>query len=115
MIKYLLNAYVGSQIIEGGLDKIKADGQLGESFEKEFNVNADQMKVAGYLEAVGSIFLFLSFFGKTFTRIGTLLINAVLGVAVVKHLKAGHGFEGSKKALKLLGLSTLGFLESFRK
>ncbi len=115
MIKYLANAYLGSQLIEGGLDKIKADGNLGEDFESEFNVNADQMKLAGYLEAVGSIFLFLSFFGKTFTRIGTLLVNAVLGVAVIKHFKAGHGFEGSKSALKLLGLSTLSFLDSFRK
>lgn len=115
MLKYLVNLYVGSQVIEGGLDKIKADGNLGEDFEKEFNVNNDQMKIAGYFEAVGSLFLFLSFFGKTFTRIGVFLINSVLGVALLKHFKAGHGYEGSKNALKLFGLNTLSFFETFRK
>ena len=53
MIKYLVNLYVGSQIIEGGLNKLKADGNMGEEFETEFNVNSDQMKIAGYLESVG--------------------------------------------------------------
>lgn len=115
MIKYLVNAYVGSQVLEGGLNKIKADGNMGEEFESEFNVNNDQMKAAGYFEAIGAIFLFLSFLGKTFTRAGIFLINAVLGVAVVKHLKAGHGYEGSKNALKLFGINTLSFLETFRK
>lgn len=115
MLKYLVNLYVGSKVIEGGLDKIKADGNLGEEFETEFNVNNDQMKIAGYFEAIGSIFLFLSFLGKTFTRIGVFLINSVLGMAIFKHLKAGHGYEGSKSALKLFGLNTLSFLETFRK
>ena len=115
MIKYLVNLYVGSQIIEGGLNKLKADGNMGEEFETEFNVNSDQMKIAGYLESVGSIFLFLSFLGKTFTRIGALMISAVMSVAVFKHFIAGHGFEGSKKALKLLGLSAASLFETFRK
>lgn len=115
MLKYLVNLYVGSKVFEGGLDKIKAEGNLGEDFESEFNVNKDQMKIAGYFEAVGSIFLFLSFLGKTFTRIGTFLINTVLGVAILKHLKAGHGYEGSKKALGLFGLNTLSFLSTLRK
>ncbi|MGO1922460.1 MAG: hypothetical protein ACTH14_01385 [Jeotgalicoccus sp.] len=115
MLKYLVNLYVGSKVIEGGLNKIKAEGNMGEEFESEFNVNNDQMKAAGYFEAIGSIFLFLSFFGKTFTRIGVFMINAVLGVAIFKHLKAGHGCEGSKNALQLFGLNTLSFLETFRK
>lgn len=115
MIKYLVNLYVGSQVFEGGLDKIKADGHMGEEFETEFNVNSDQMKIAGYLEAIGSIFLFLSFLGKTFARLGALMISAVMGVAVFKHFKAGHGFEGSKKALKLLGLSAASLFETLRK
>lgn len=115
MLKYLVNLYVGSKVIEGGLDKIKAEGNMGEEFESEFNVNNDQMKIAGYFEAIGSIFLFLSFLGKTFTRLGVLMINGVLGVAILKHLKAGHGYEGSKNALQLFGLNTLSFFETFRK
>ncbi len=115
MLKYLVNLYVGSKVIEGGLDKIKAEGNMGEEFESEFNVNNDQMKAAGYFEAIGSIFLFLSFLGKTFTRLGVLMINGVLGVAIFKHLRAGHGYEGSKNALQLFGLNTLSFFETFRK
>ncbi|HIW12026.1 MAG TPA: hypothetical protein H9891_02580 [Candidatus Salinicoccus stercoripullorum] len=115
MIQYLLNAYVGKNIIDSGLSKVKSDGQMGEEFENEFKVDSNQMKIAGYLEAVGSALLFVSFLGKTFTRIGTVLINAVLGVAIFKHYKAGHGYEGSKNALKFFGLNTLSFLETFRR
>lgn len=115
MLKYLVNLYVGSKVIDSGLNKIKADGNFGEEFEMEFNVNNDQMKIAGYFEAIGSIFLFLSFLGKSFTRIGVFLINSVLGVAILKHFQAGHGYEGSKGALKLFGLNILSFLETFRK
>ncbi|MHC0551305.1 hypothetical protein [Salinicoccus sp. CNSTN-B1] len=38
MIQYLLNAYIGKNVIEGGLAKIENEGQMGEDFEKEFNV-----------------------------------------------------------------------------
>lgn len=115
MIKYLLNAYVGKGMIDGGLAKVKNDGQMGEEFEQEFKVDSNQMKAAGYLETIGSIFLFASFLGKTFTRIGTVMLNAVLGVAIFKHYKAGHGYEGSKNALKFFGLNTLSFVETFRR
>ncbi|MGY0693769.1 hypothetical protein ACW2QC_13435 [Virgibacillus sp. FSP13] len=40
-------------------------------------------------------------------RIGVLMINIVLGGAIFKHLEAGHGVKGSKKALKLFGLIRL--------
>ncbi|GAA3714638.1 hypothetical protein GCM10022378_01710 [Salinicoccus jeotgali] len=115
MIQYLLNAYIGKNVIEGGLAKIENEGQMGEDFEKEFNVTPDQMKVAGYLEAIGSLFLFASFLGKSFNRIGSLMISGVLVVAVFKHLKAGHGFEGSKNALKWASLSLLSLIETFSK
>jgi len=115
MIQYLLNAYVGKSMIDGGLAKVKSDGQMGEEFESEFKVDSNQMKAAGYLETIGSAFLFASFLGKTFTRIGTVMINTVLGVAIFKHYKAGHGYEGSKNALKFFGLNTLSFAETFRR
>lgn len=115
MIHYLFNAYIAKSMIEGGLQKIDNEGQMGRDFESEFNVDKDQMKIAGYLETIGSVFLFASFLGKTFTRSGTILLNIVLGAAILKHLKAGHGYEGSKNALKLFGLNTVSYLETFRK
>ncbi|MFC3419367.1 hypothetical protein ACFOLA_07780 [Salinicoccus hispanicus] len=115
MIHYLLNAFIGKNIIESGLTKVENEGQVGEDFEKEFNVNPNQMKIAGYFEAIGAMFLFASFLGKAFTRIGSLMVGSVMGVAAYKHYKAGHGYEGSKNALKFLGLSTLSFANTFNK
>lgn len=65
MIHYLFNAYIAKSMIEGGLQKIDNEGQMGKDFESEFNVDKDQMKIAGYLETIGSVFLFASFLGKT--------------------------------------------------
>lgn len=115
MIHYLLNAFIGKTLFDSGITKVQNEGQMGEELEQEFNVDQNQMKVAGYLETAGAIFLFISFLGKTFIRIGTLLLNTVLGVAIFKHFRAGHGYEGSKKALKFFGLNTLSFVETFRK
>ena len=115
MIHYLFNAYIGKNMIEGGLTKVENEGQMGEDFEKEFNVEPSQMKLAGYFEAIGSLFLLASFLGKSFTRIGSLMISSVLGVAIFKHLKAGHGYEGSKNALKFFSLGLLSFIETFKK
>lgn len=115
MLQYLVNLHIGKSIFEGGLQKVENEGQMGEDFESEFNVNSSQMKIAGYFEAVGSAFLLLSFLGRSFTRIGSLMISIVMGTAVFKHLKAGHGYEGSKGALQLLGLSTISFFETFKR
>ena len=115
MLHYLFNAYIGKSMIEGGMQKVENKGHMGEDFETMFNVDSNQMKVAGYLETIGSLFLLASFLGKSFTRMGTIMLNIVLGVAIIKHLKAGHGFEGSKNALRLFGLNTVSYLETYRK
>lgn len=115
MLQYLVNLYIGNGVFKGGVDKVKKQGNMGEEFENTFNVNPSQMKAAGLFEAIGASFLFLSFFGKTFTRIGTLMVALVMGPAAFKHLKAGHGMEGSKHAGTLLGLSLVSFLETFKK
>ncbi len=115
MMHYLFNAYIGKSMIEGGMQKVENEGEMGEEFESTFDVDSNQMKISGYLETIGSAFLLVSFLGKSFTRAGTIMLNIVLGVAVIKHLKAGHGFEGSKNALKLFGLNTVSYLETFRK
>lgn len=115
MIHYLFNTYIAKNMFDGGMQKVRNEGNMGEDFENEFNVDKDQMKIAGYLETIGSVLLFVSFLGKSFTRMGTIILNIVLGVAIIKHLKAGHGFEGSKNALKLFALNTVSYLGTFRK
>lgn len=115
MLQYLVNLYIGKGVINSGFEKVKNKGEVGEETKEMFNVNSSQMKIAGYLETAGAVFLFLSFLGKTFTRIGTLMVSIVLGTAVFKHFKAGHGVEGSKNAASLLGLSVVSLLETFKK
>ena len=115
MIKHVSNAYVAKEVFNSSLPKIKDDEQTAQQFEKGFNVSRSTMRLVGIFELIGSIFLFMSVLSKKFVRIGTVMINIVLGVAIFKHLKAGHGLKGSKKALRLFGLNVINFTQTFRK
>src|SRR5699024_5434026 len=115
MLHYLFNAYIGKSMIEGGMQKVDNEGHMGEDVDTMFNVDSNQMKVAGYLETIGSLFLLASFLVNSCTSVGTVLLILVVGVATIKHLKACSGFEGSKKALKLFGLNTVSYLETYRR
>lgn len=118
MLQRVSNGYVAKTTFKSSLPKVQNDDQAAKQFKEGFNLSRTTMKLVGLLELTGSIFLFISVLsrkGKKFAKIGTLLINIVLGGAVFKHLQAGHGYEGSKKALNLLGLNILNFIEAMRK
>lgn len=115
MFRYLTNLYVAKNVFENGMSKIEANGEMGEDFEKHFNVNPNQMKFAGYFEAIGSVLLGLSFLSKTFGRLGSFMVGSVTGVATIKHFLAGDGYKGAKSAMTLAGLSLASFLSTFCK
>src|SRR5699024_8094484 len=115
MIKHVSNGYVAKEVFNSSLPKVKNDDGTAHQFKEGFNLSRNVMRIVGVLECIGSIFLFLSVFSRKFVRIGTVLINIVLGGAIFKHLKAGHGFKGAKAALKLFGLNVLNFAETLRK
>lgn len=115
MLRHLVNFYVGKNMFEGGLQKIQNEGELGSDFEEKFDVDSNQMKIAGYFEAIGGALLFFTLFSKTLVRIGIVMMNLVLGTAIFKHYKSGDGFEETKGAIKFFGLNTLSFFETFRK
>ncbi len=115
MLKHVANGYVAKEIINSSLPKVKNDEQTARQFKDGFNLSRNAMRLAGFFELIGSIFLLMSVFGKKFVRIGTVMINIVLGVAIFKHLEAGHGLKGSKGALKYFGLNILNFVETMRK
>ena len=115
MFRYLTNLYVAKNVFENGMSKIEANGEMGEDFEKHFNVNPTQMKLAGYFEAIGSVLLGLSFLSKTFGRLGSFMVGSVTGVATIKHFLAGDGYKGAKGAMTLAGLSLASFLSTFCK
>ncbi|MFD2760433.1 hypothetical protein [Lentibacillus juripiscarius] len=118
LLQHFSNGYVAKTLFQSSLPKVQDDDQAATQFKEGFKLSRKAMKFAGLLELIGSIFLFISIIsksGKKFTRIGALMINIVLGGAIFKHLEAGHGVDGSKKALKLFGLNTLNFIEAMRK
>ncbi|MGM8365003.1 hypothetical protein ACLIBG_05890 [Virgibacillus sp. W0181] len=115
MLKHVSNGYVANKLIKSSLPKVKNDDKAAKQFEEGFNLSRNTMRFAGLLELIGSVFLLMSVFGKIFVRIGAVLVNIVLLGAVFKHFQAGHGVKGAKSALKLFGLNTLNFIETFRK
>src|SRR5699024_454786 len=110
MLRRVSNGYVAKEIFQSSMPKVKNDDQVVDQFNNGFHLSRNVMRLAGVFELVGSLFLMLSILsrsGKTFIKIGTVLINIILGGAIFKHLQAGHGFKGAKKALQLFGLNTL--------
>src|SRR5699024_2739374 len=106
------------EIFQSSMPKVKNDDQAADQFKNGFQLSRNAMKLAGFFELVGSLFLMLSILsrsGKTFIKIGTILINIILDGALFKHLQARHGFKGAKQALQLYSLNTLNFIESTRK
>lgn len=115
MIKHVSNGYVAKEVFNSSLPKVKNDDRAAQQFEEGFNISRPVMRIVGLFEFIGSVLLFMSVFSRRLVRVGTILINIVLGGAIFKHLKAGHGFKGAKTALKLFGLNVLNFAESLRK
>lgn len=114
-MNHVSNGYVGRRVLNSSLPKVKDDEQAARQFEDGFNISRGIMRLVGLFELIGSMFLFMSVFSKKFVRIGTVMINLVLGVAIFKHFKAGHGFKGAKVALQLFGLNIINFAETLRK
>jgi len=114
VLKHIVNGYVANKVAKSGLPKVKGDHNTAEVFESEFNLSKNEMKAVGLVEMIGAAFLFLSVFSRKFVQIGTILLNVILGGAIVKHFKAGHGYQGAKTALTLFGLNLLSFNETLR-
>lgn len=115
MLRHTVNGYVANEVMKSGYPKAKGDDNAAQMFKSEFNLSRNFMKLIGLVEMVGAVFLFMSAFGNKFIRMGTILLNIVLGGAIFKHFKAGHGYQGSKSAMKLFGLNVLSFYETVRK
>lgn len=115
MLKHFSNGYVANKVLKSSLPKVKNDEKAARQFENGFNISRNTMRIVGIFELIGSIFLLMSVFSKKFVRIGTVMINLVLGVAILKHFKANHGFKGAKGALQLFGLNVMNFAETLRK
>ena len=112
MLKHVVNGYVATKVLKSSLPKVKNDEQTAQTFESQFHISRNMMRLVGFVEIIGSAFLFMSVFGRKFIRMGTVLLNIILGGAIFKHFQAGHGYKGAKSALTLFGLNILSFLET---
>src|SRR5699024_3573759 len=114
MMNHVSNGYVGTKVLKSSLRKVKNDEQTAQQYEQGFNLSLNIMRFVGIFELIGSLFLLFSVFSKKFMRIGLVMINIVLGVAIFKHLKLGHAYKGPKTALHLFGLNIISFAETLR-
>src|SRR5699024_4807100 len=118
MLQRVSNGYVSKEMFQSSMPKVKNDDQAEDQFKNGFKLSRNAMKLAGFFELVGSLFLMLSILSrsaKTFITIRTILITIILTDAIFKHVHAGHSIEAAKKALQLFSLNTLNFIESTRK
>ncbi len=114
MHEHIINGYVANDIIKSSLPKVKNDEDMAKQFEEGFNLSRRSMKLAGYFELIGSILLTMSIFNKKLGRIGAVMVNIVMAVAMFQHLKAGHGVKSLKGAGKYFALNTVTLIEGLR-
>src|SRR5690625_7759494 len=112
MMNHVSNGYVGTKVLKSSLPKVKDDEQTAQQFEQGFNLSRNTMRFVGIFELIGSLFLLFSVFSIKFIRIGTVMINIVIVVAIFKNLKLGHGYKGLKTALQLFVLNIISFVET---
>ncbi|ARJ50769.1 DoxX family protein [Staphylococcus lutrae] len=118
LLNHVINAYVARDIIKSGLPKVKSDEKMATELKEAFNIDRELMQIAGIFEVVGSILLLTSSFGKAgikLVRLGAIMINIIMGVAMFQHLKAGHGVKSTQAAGKYFLLNTLTLIDSFKK
>ncbi|WP_381419759.1 hypothetical protein ACFDHY_11480 [Staphylococcus hyicus] len=114
IVRHVVNAMVGYDILKSSLPKIKGDDHMAKEFKEGFNLSRRSMYLAGLFELIGSIFLFTSVFGKLgrkLVTLGTIMINIVMGAAIFHHFKASHGFKGAKAASKYFVMNVLSLIE----
>lgn len=87
MLKHISNGYVAKEILKSSLPKVKNDDQTAHQFKEGFNLSRTAMKLVGFFELIGALFLFMSVFGRKFVRIGAIMINIVLAGAILNILK----------------------------
>lgn len=118
LLNHFINAYVAKDIIKSGLPKVRSDEKMATELKEAFNIGRGLMQIAGVFEVVGSVLLLTSSFGnagKKLVRLGAVMINIIMGVAMLQHLKAGHGYKSTQAAGKYFLLNTLTLIDSFKK
>src|SRR5699024_12718078 len=109
MMNHVSNGYVGTKVLKSSLPKVKNDEQTAQQFEQGLNLSLSTIRFVGIFELIGSLFLLFSVFSKKFIRIGTVMINIVLGLAIFKHLKLCHCYKVSNTDLQIYGLIMISF------
>src|SRR5699024_2663885 len=115
MLKHAANGYVANKVLRSSLPKVKNDEQTSIAFKEGFNVSRPMMRIVGFFELIGSVLLNVSLVGKKSSRIGTVMINIVLGGATFKHIEAVHGVKGTKDSTQLSTINVLRILETLNK
>ncbi|WP_278926307.1 hypothetical protein [Staphylococcus auricularis] len=113
ILRYATNLRVAKDLYEAAKPKLQGDENVIDNFVNEFDLPQKAVPLAGTIEALAAGSFALSFLNKNVSRLGSLLTLSVLSVAALKHFQAGHGKEGADHALRLMGLASLSFADTF--
>ncbi|UXR69308.1 MULTISPECIES: DoxX family protein [unclassified Staphylococcus] len=110
--RYATNLKVAKEMFDAAQPKLKGDEGMKQAFE-QFNLQPELVKVVGAAEAAAAGLLGLSIFSKRFSQLGSIITLGVMGVAITKHLQAGHGKEGAQHAIDVAQLAGLSLVDTF--
>lgn len=111
LLRYAANLKVAKELLEAAKPKLKNDKGLREAFES-FNLSPELVRVVGTAETAAAVLFGLSIFSKRLSQLGSIITIVVLGVAIQKHFKAGHGKEGAQHAIDLVSLAGLSLADT---
>ncbi|UXR78024.1 MULTISPECIES: DoxX family protein [unclassified Staphylococcus] len=110
--RYATNLKVAKEMFDAAQPKLKGDEGMKQAFE-QFNLQPELVKVVGAAEAAAAGLLGLSLFSKRLSQAGSIITLGVMGVAIAKHLQAGHGKEGAQHAIDVAKLAGMSLADTF--
>ncbi|MCE5153947.1 DoxX family protein [Staphylococcus hyicus] len=111
LLRYISNVKLAKELLSASKPKLKNDQGLRDAFES-FNLSPDLVRVVGVAESVAAVLFGLSIFNKKLSQVGSFITIIVLGVAIQKHMEAGHGKEGAQHAIDLVTMAGLSLADT---
>ncbi|QLK86660.1 DoxX family protein [Staphylococcus sp. 17KM0847] len=109
--RYATNLKLAKELYQAAQPKLQGDEGMKQAFE-QFNLSPDLVKVVGAAEVAAAGMFSLSLFSKRLSQMGSIVTLGVLGVAIAKHLQAGHGKEGAQAAIDLVELAAISLADT---
>ena len=111
LLRYVSNLKVAKELLGAAKPKLKNDQGMREAFES-FELSPELVRVVGAAEGAAAVLFGLSIFSKRLSQVASIITIIVLGVAIQKHLAAGHGKEGAQHAIDIASMAGLSLVDT---